>query len=268
MFSFWFVLTSELTNVPSSVPARGHSRCTFSNLFFSPLAFSFALSSLNLKPLSLLSSTFSPLPAEKRNVQHCEGGDSHAEPRGQAGLWQSRLMEPRKPVLSLDASIEASFRRKEGHLHFPFMDFFPCKRANLTLAGLLAHLTLGTAKTVDLHYPLYLYCKHSHGRWGHSPPLSQVLYPLLICWVREPILSAWLGGQQRKRPHAHPPTWRVSLGAAPALILREWGAALLHQWCLFAWVSLAILQINSPSWKYPHFERHQDSEDFEFRKPF
>lgn len=50
-----------------------------------PPAFSFALSSLNLKPLSLLSSTFSPLPAEKRLAQHCDGGDSHTEPVGKLG---------------------------------------------------------------------------------------------------------------------------------------------------------------------------------------
>lgn len=89
-----------------------------------PLAFSFVLSSLNLKPLSLLSSTFSPLPAEKRHVQHCDGGDSHAESSGQVGLCQSRLAEQWKPAVSLNASIEVSFRRKEGHLHFPFVYFF------------------------------------------------------------------------------------------------------------------------------------------------
>lgn len=95
------------------------------NFWFSPPpAFSFAWSSLNLKPLSLLSSGFSPLPAEKRQVQHCDGGDSHAEPRGQTGLWQSRLTQLQKPEVFLNASIEVSFWRKEGHLYFPFMGFF------------------------------------------------------------------------------------------------------------------------------------------------
>lgn len=151
---------------------------------FSPPAFSFALSSLNYKPLSLLSSTFSPLPAEKRHAQHCDGGASHAEPCGQAGLWQSRLMELWKPVVSLSASTEVSFRRKEGPLHFPFVDFFlSLKKSQFDLSR--SSCTLGRAKAMDLHYPLYLCCKYSHGRWGHSPPSSWTIAipdPPAISW--------------------------------------------------------------------------------------
>lgn len=46
------------------------------------------------------------------------------------------------------------------------------------------------------------------------------------------------GWQQRKRPHPHPPTWRLSLGAAPAPIPSEWMAALMHQWCPVTWCPL------------------------------